>query len=706
MRKHLLTLPFLLACLWAGAQDSIKVTTLREIVVSASRTEQPLIEIPRSVTVIHQDVLQRSVYQSLGELLNAQSGLYVVGANQTPGTNQNLFMRGSSSNQVAVLVDGVRITDPSTPNAAMDLSEISLANIERIEVIRGAHSTMFGGAAIGGVINLITRKNSSKGLHGDASWQGGVFGKRAGSSTEKVNISYGLKNGLYFNGSVFQQDVRGLNAAEQREANPSFTSDADDFQKTDASLKAGFKNQAWDLNISFKNARQYTEIDNGAYSDDDNNYLVFDRQLLQYHAGYNVNPFISIALLGSFNASERFYENDSSKIDASNYDKTYSTGSYTGRLQTHEVQVNYQKQNFQGVAGIGVYGEKMFFDNFFFLNDPMYPYEFVVDYDTLDTRTTTRYLFSQAAYGFGKFQLSAGVRLSNHTTAGNFLTVEINPSLTFNDLLVYGSLSTGYNAPSLYQLYDPTRSFSGYTTRGNARLDPERSISLEAGIKKEFSKGSYVTFSAYHTKVTDAIEYVYLWNGGTAVSDLTYADDRGDTYINAGEQLVSGIEVEGLVRITSDLSVMANASVLNTTINVSPEDISRAATGGNHIQLYNLGEFLSESIAREDAVRRPDFTAFTRVSYRPFADWNVGASYRYTGKRFDSGYDGSLGPYGALGRIDVDAYHLVDLDAGWQASEVIGIALKVENILGEEYREVVGFQTRGRSVYLKLTARW
>src|SRR3989337_921813 len=109
MRKlFLLNLSALLS-FCVAAQDSLSVTTLREVVVSASRTEQPVIEIPRSVTVIHEDAIKNSIYQSLGDLLNEQSGLYVIGANQTPGTNQNLFMRGASSNQVAVLIDGVRI---------------------------------------------------------------------------------------------------------------------------------------------------------------------------------------------------------------------------------------------------------------------------------------------------------------------------------------------------------------------------------------------------------------------------------------------------------------------------------------------------------------------------------------------------------------------------------------------------------------------
>src|SRR5690606_18426788 len=121
------------------------------------------------VTVISEETIRNSIYQSVGELLNTQSGLFVVGANQTPGTNQNIFMRGANSNQVAVLVDGMRITDPSSPNAAIDLAEMSLVGVERIEVLRGSHSTLFGGAAVGGVINIITRKGAETGVHGQAS---------------------------------------------------------------------------------------------------------------------------------------------------------------------------------------------------------------------------------------------------------------------------------------------------------------------------------------------------------------------------------------------------------------------------------------------------------------------------------------------------------------------------------------------------------
>lgn len=706
MRKHVL---FILTAstisLTAAAQDSIRTTTLREVVISASRAEQPVIEAPRSVTVIHQPVIENAIYQSLGDLLKAQSGLYVIGANQTPGTNQNVFMRGSNSNQVAVLVDGVRITDPSSPNAAMDLSEISLANIERIEIIRGSHSTLFGGAAIGGVINLITKKNSRQGFHGGASLQGGMFEKRAWSFTENVNLAYGAKNGIYLNGSLFRQDVNGLDASEKSSI-PNFTADRDGFQKTDASIKTGFKDEVWDASIAFKRSHQYTEIDNGAFLDDDNSYLIFDRDLLQYNAAYRMNDRVSVSALGSFSASERFYENDSSRLNATTYDKAYATGTYYGTLQTHELHLKVTGKKLQGLVGAGFYHEKMSFDNYFFYNLPDFPLELITNYDSLDTRTTTSYAFTQWGFDLNRFHFSAGTRLSWHTTAGNFLTFEINPSYALSDFLVFGSLSSGFNAPSLYQLYDPSKTFTGYVTRGNASLKPERSLSVEAGIKKEFSRGSYVTFSAYETVVKNSIEYVYLWNGDKPLQELDYTDDRGDTYLNLGKQTSRGLELDAFFRITGALSLQGNLSWLRTAIEMEGDNIEELHTGGHHIQIYNLGTFLNARVEQVDLIRRPSLAGFARLSYQLHSDVSVGIGYRYTGKRFDATYDGSLGPYGALARINVEGYHLADVDAHWQAGKAIGFALKVENIFDEAYRELAGFQTRGRSVYLKITAKW
>jgi outer membrane receptor protein involved in Fe transport len=155
-------------------------------------------------------------------------------------------------------------------------------------------------------------------------------------------------------------------------------------------------------------------------------------------------------------------------------------------------------------------------------------------------------------------------------------------------------------------------------------------------MKKEFYEDSYITVSAYHTKVTESIEYVYLWNGATPLEDIDFADEPGDTYINVGKQVASGVELEGYARLSDRISLHGNISFLTSQIEVHPQDIDQAYTGGHHIQLYNLGAFLNQEVKQKEVVRRPDVTAFTRFNYVPMEELAFNVSYRYTGKRFDA----------------------------------------------------------------------
>ncbi|MFM7486543.1 MAG: TonB-dependent receptor, partial [Cytophagales bacterium] len=105
----LIALGWLAPQLVIGQQDSTKTFTLQEVVVSASRQETMLKETPRSVGVINNEQITNGSYNSVADLLAQQAGVYLVGANQVPGSNQSLFLRGANSNQVVVMIDGVRI---------------------------------------------------------------------------------------------------------------------------------------------------------------------------------------------------------------------------------------------------------------------------------------------------------------------------------------------------------------------------------------------------------------------------------------------------------------------------------------------------------------------------------------------------------------------------------------------------------------------
>jgi vitamin B12 transporter len=707
MRKHyLLIFSFFISTSFLQAQDSLKTTILNEVVTTASRYEQHVIETPRSVTVITSSMMEKSLYNSVGELLSNQSGIYVVGANQTPGSTQSLFMRGASSNQVAVMIDGARITDPSSPNSSIDLNELSLTDVERIEIIRGAHSTLYGGGAVGGVVNIITKRKGQPGLHGNADVQAGVIGKSASTLSENARLNYTFKNGLYLTGSLFNQNVNGLNASLDTLNNAELPSDKDDFTKTDSYIKVGFKNDAFDVFLSYKNTDQSADIDDGVYNDDDNAYLDFDRNLVEYHAGYQLTKNWRVIALGSRSDSERLSVNDSSVTDLDDtYDHTYVRGKYTGKIQTNEIQVNYQTQKAKGVFGVGQFREDMNFNTYYFNRSSFGVFESRVNYDTLDTSAKVNYLFAQVNLNINDFNIAFGSRWSNHSLFGDHWTFDVNPSFYFNSMLLYASVSTGFNPASLYQLYDPSKGFNAYATRGNPNLKPETSTSIELGVKKEFPSGIYVTLSAYRTQTRNAIEYIYLWNKDTPIPELTFEDNRGDVYLNIAEQIVNGVEVEGRV-LLGKFELRGNVTWLDGSITMDLADMDVRQTGGHHVQLFNYGTFVRNEVEIDKLVRRPNLTTYLALSFTPIQNISVSAVHRYAGSRFDSGYDENLGPYGALNQFNVESYHLVDIGASWEIRKSLTLGIKVENIFDQKYQEIIGFQTRGRSAYLKVGFRW
>ena len=131
------------------------------IVVTATRIPTPESEVGSSVTVITAEDIRNKQYRTVPEALRAVPGLDVVQAGG-PGQQTSVFIRGASSSHTLVLVDGINIADASSPNGAVDFSGLMLDNVERIEVVRGPQSTLYGANAIGGVINIISRKGEGR----------------------------------------------------------------------------------------------------------------------------------------------------------------------------------------------------------------------------------------------------------------------------------------------------------------------------------------------------------------------------------------------------------------------------------------------------------------------------------------------------------------------------------------------------------------
>ena len=705
------------------ASDSIQ-QNLKEINIVATKTEKNKLETGRSVTVLTQKDLQGSVYSTLAELLSNQEGIYITGNSQTPGTNESIFMRGSNSNQTAIFVDGIRINDGSTVNNTIDLTELPLGDVERIEIIRGSHSTLFGSSAIGGVIQISTFKPEKEGLNARINVSAGTFEKDGASIFPSASVGYKFKNGFYLSASGNFQQVNGLDATVDTITDPfAFKNrDRDDWTKSGAAGQLGYAWKKGDASISFRNAKMKTDIDRSAFVDDENYKLDFERN--SFMGNFNINPIkkLEIFLSGGYTRNTRHAINDSSIMNIQGgTDHSYAEDRYESENISSDLFLSWKEKNIVPSIGISYQEEKMNQSNYFY--STLYA-PFITDLntnlDSIHPETRTNSIYAQLELSgallnpkLQSFKLILGARRIQHSKFGNEFVWEVNPTWQLsNNSLIYFSYSKGFNAPSLYQLYAPDLYFrydDNSTTgisRGNDQLLPEVSESYEFGLKQKIDGNGFFGLSFFKSITSDQIDYVYLWNQGIPIdqlgTDFNRDDYRGDLYLNTGKQTTYGLEFSFENKINEFIKLHFNLSIVNGYLDYIESETLKNQTGGNTVQIYNNGAFLNTATRTQGLTRRPN-TARTEIHIHPIENLKAIFGLNYVGSRGDVHYDSTKGPFGALSTSPVNDYILLDFSIGYSFTSKISSIIKLENILNENYYEIKGFSTRGRGLYFKVS---
>jgi len=203
-----------------------------ETVVTATRVPTPIEEIPAGVTVVDRATIEAHGYNTIAEALSDVPGVHVSPSGGAGG-QASVFIRGTNSDHVLVLRDGMPINDGSDPTSAFNFGVDTLSDVQRIEVIRGPMAALYGSGAIGGVINLISRRGSEPGVH----WSGDVAGGYPALVRGSVTAS-GIEGPVDFALTAEAQSQRGYDALPQR--SNSYTGVAQGFRDRVLTLNLGY----------------------------------------------------------------------------------------------------------------------------------------------------------------------------------------------------------------------------------------------------------------------------------------------------------------------------------------------------------------------------------------------------------------------------------------------------------------------------------
>jgi vitamin B12 transporter len=445
-------------------QDTLKATNLTEVVVSDTKFAQSREKSGKIIEVITAQDLEQKQGQSLAAVLSQVAGVEINGNQSFGGKNLGYYIRGGRNRQTAIYIDGVPVTDASGINLEYDLRLISVAQIEKIEIMKGASSTLYGTGAATGVINITLKKSAVKEISGIAY---SSLGTQNSSETSKTSAQ-DFNQGFSVNGTVDKISyMTSLNSTETKgmseAAGENFEEDT--FSRVNVLQKIGFKvnNQ-----LSFEFFGNYDRVKNtfdNAFngnitnSDDLNNNSLSEQFRIGFLPKYKYRKG-EFAINAGASTIERTVKMTNSWTNA------IDTFNYSGRTASIDAfnKYNFSKQLYL-VLGI----QYQYFDmtqNDAYTNVTREGAKF----NLMDPYAT---LVFHSNFGLN---INVGTRFNTHSEYGNQMVYNFNPSYSFKKLplKILASYSTAYITPSLYQLYGPY---------GNLELTPEENATAELGFE-------------------------------------------------------------------------------------------------------------------------------------------------------------------------------------------------------------------------------
>ena len=568
-----------------------------QIVVTANRAETPVSKVGLSVSVISADDIARLQTPGVTEVLRSVPGLTATRSGGI-GTLSSVFVRGASSDHTVALIDGVKINDPSSTAGGFDFGRLITGNVERIEVVRGPQSVLWGSQAIGGVVNIITRRadgnEPSASIKGEAGYRDtadlvGNASVKAGPVSISGGASYMRTDGI----SAFSAARGGV--------------ERDGSRQYGANLNLGFAvSDALSLDLRGWYAHSRIEIDGftPSFTFGDTDQYTRTREAIGY-AGLNWN-----GLDGRWRNRIGYAITNVLRDDYNPTASPVHQGDSLGRNERIEVQSIFDITEGWSVVA----GAEREWSRFRQTND----YGFGASTDKGRARLTSFY-GQLTATPLAGLTVNAGARHDDHSSFGGHTTFAANAAYTPNagKTVIRASYGEGFKAPSLYQLYSPY---------GNLGLNPESAKSWDIGVVQQALDGrAEIGLTWFRRASRNLIDFVSCFG---SASPLCTGFNFG-YYDNVRATLARGIEAEVKLRPVDGLVFTMNYTHVRAQDRSTDRDLLRRPRDKGYASLdyawpFGLSTGASVSLLG-DSADIDDFGA--RVENDGYAIADIRASY-------------------------------------------------------------------------------
>ncbi len=552
----------------------------------------------------------------IGELLRSQPGVS-VNRSGPGGALTQIRLRGTEASHVLVLVDGIEVANPTA--GEFDLSGIRAGDVERIEVLRGEQSALYGSDAIGGVINIITRAGATQ-KYWRASVEAGSFGTVDGQFNGAIPIGRATLTvgvgALHTDG----YDVSGTTGEEDGSESLSFSLGLNRLNVGGVQLSGKYTDSR--LEAEFDEDTPF----NGRL-DDTQSLSIIDTKSARVDAKFELAGFKNLITLSGHDITT-----DSRAGFASISEGTRRKASW---VVSHAIDRNH------AITVLGEAEKETYDISPSFAFQPTSP-------------QNTNYALAGDYKGvFGNIFVTGSVRQDFNDRFKDAFTWKIGGNYEFDfGGHLRANLGTGVKNPSLIELFGffPESNFVG-----NPDLRPEESFGYGVGYSHDFGDLD-ISVDYFKSELTDEIftdfsSFPFLARNRTTDSER------------------EGVELSADWKMSEKLSAYASATFLDTTENGVEE------------------------------IRRPDFQASATVTVKPLEALSLTASVDHTGSQLDTDFSTFL-------PVELDAFTLVGLNAAFDVTDNVTLTLRGDNLLDEDYEEVVGYRSQGRGVYGGLRLRF